>query len=191
MTSFDPEVPTRVDPETGSWTTDGLPMVYLPRHFYVNHHDAFAAALGREAHAQILYDAGYKSAWQWCEKESVKHRLGGGAVFLHYMKRISQRGWGQFTVESFDEATGFARVRLDHSIYVCHHHGSVSDATLCYAFDGWFPGSLEWVGKNLGLKWRLSASEIQCAGNGSHDHCIFSIHSRDDKDSTRGRHSAP
>lgn len=29
-----PEVPIEVDPVTGVWRTDGLPMVYLPRHFW-------------------------------------------------------------------------------------------------------------------------------------------------------------
>lgn len=190
MPSFAPEVPIRVDPETGIWTTDGLPMIYLPRHFYVNHHDAFAAALGKESYALILYEAGHKSAWQWCDKESVKHGLSGGAVFLHYMKRISQRGWGKFTVEELDAATGRARVRLDHSIYV-RHHGSDAGSGLCYGFAGWFPGSLEWVGCNLGLKWNLTASETQCAADGFHDHCIFSIRPRGDKDGARGGHTGP
>jgi predicted hydrocarbon binding protein len=188
VTSFAPEVPIRVDPETGIWTTDGLPMVYLPRHFYVNHHDVFAAAFGRDAYAKSLYEAGYKSAWQWCEKESVKHQLRGGAVFLHYMKRISQRGWGRFTVEEFDATTGFGRVRLDHSIYVCHH-GSHSGTGICYAFAGWFPGSLEWVGNDLGLMWNLIASETQCAADGIHDHCIFSVRALHREGCERSGHS--
>ena len=177
MTSFAPEVPIRVDPETGIWTTDGLPMIYLPRHFYVNHHNAYEQALGREAHVKLLYDAGYTSAWQWCEKEAVKHALNGTAVFRHYMKRISQRGWGQFTVETLDEATGEARVRLDHSVYV-GHPGQKAEAGLCYAFAGWFPGALEWAGRDLGADWKLSAAEVQCAGDGIHDHCAFEIRRR-------------
>jgi predicted hydrocarbon binding protein len=174
MTSFAPEVPIRVDPETGIWTTDGLPMIYLPRHFYVNHHDAYARALGREAHARLLYDAGYKSAWQWCEKDSVKHALRGTDVFRHYMKRISQRGWGQFTVEKLDERTGEGRVRLDHSVYVPGQFQKAG-AGLCYAFAGWFPGALEWAARDIGADWALTASEVQCAGDGHHDHCAFEI----------------
>ena len=42
-----PEVPIDVDPETGIWRTDGLPMIYLPRHFLVNNHLAVEAALER------------------------------------------------------------------------------------------------------------------------------------------------
>lgn len=174
MNVLAPKVPIRVDPETGIWTTDGLPMIYLPRHFYVNHHDAYAKALGREAHEKLLYSAGYKSAWQWCESEAVKHSLRGVAVFHHYMERISQRGWGQFTVETLDSTTGEGRVRLDHSIYVCHH-GAMAGQRLCYAFAGWFPGALEWAARDIGTDWQLIASEVQCAGDGAHDHCAFEI----------------
>lgn len=174
MASFAPEVPIRVDPETGVWTTDGLPMIYLPRHFFLNHLDAFRAALGQDAYARILYDAGYKSAWQWCEKESAKHGLKGGEVFLHYMKRLSQRGWGKFTVLEFDRTAAHAQIRLDHSVFVAHHTGS-PQPSLCYGFSGWFVGALEWAGRDLGQDWSLAAAETQCAGDGKHDHCIFSV----------------
>ena len=47
-----PEVPIDVDPETGIWRTDGLPMIYLPRHFLVNNHVAVEEALGRPLASQ-------------------------------------------------------------------------------------------------------------------------------------------
>ena len=42
-----PQVPIEVDESTGVWTTDGLPMLYVPRHFFVNNHTAIEEALGR------------------------------------------------------------------------------------------------------------------------------------------------
>jgi predicted hydrocarbon binding protein len=171
MDGHGPQVPIAVDPETGVWTTDNLPMIYVPQHFFVNNHMAVEDALGREAYAKILYDAGYKSAWYWCEKEAATHGLGGLDVFRHYMKRISQRGWGQFTIEDVDSQTGAARVRLDHSVFV-YHYGKVG-RRVCYMFAGWFPGSLEWAGRNLGQSWKISCVERQCAAEAQHDHCIF------------------
>jgi len=56
-----PTVPIDVDEESGIWRTDGLPMVYLPRHFLVNNHLAVEAALGREAYRDILRAATAKS----------------------------------------------------------------------------------------------------------------------------------
>ena len=89
-----PEMPIDVDDETGVWTTDALPMLYVPRHFFVNNHRAIEDEIGPERYAEILYQAGYKSAYYWCEKEAALHGISGADVFEHYMKRLSQRGWG-------------------------------------------------------------------------------------------------
>ena len=50
-----PQVPIDVDPETGIWRTDGLPMIYLPRHFLVNMLKGIEAAIGPSAYREILY----------------------------------------------------------------------------------------------------------------------------------------
>ncbi len=50
-----PQLVIDVNEQTGIWTTDGLPMLYVPRHFFVNNHIAVEAALGRESYAEILY----------------------------------------------------------------------------------------------------------------------------------------
>ena len=172
-----PELPIEVDPETGVWTTDSLPMLYVPRHFFVNNHLGIEAELGPERYAEILYEAGYKSAWHWCEKEAAAHGLAGWDVFHHYMKRLSQRGWGLFSVLKTDEETGRVRVRLDNSAFVLQI-GQDAGRKVCHMFTGWFPGSLEWVGRNLGHDWQLTAAEVQCAAEG-HDHCIFETWPRD------------
>jgi predicted hydrocarbon binding protein len=169
-----PAVPIEVDDETGVWTTDSLPMLYVPRHFFINNHKAIEEALGTEAYAKQLYDAGYKSAWHWCEKEAAAHGLRGEAVFHHYMKRLSQRGWGLFRVEQLDMEQGTARVRLDNSAFV-YEYGPHAERRVCYMFAGWFPGSLEWVAQDLGRPLKLKAEEVQCASEAGQDHCIFEV----------------
>ena len=72
-----PQVPIDVDEKTGVWTTDALPMLYVPRHFLVNNHEAVEQALGREAYAAILYAAGHKSAYYWCDREARQHGIRG------------------------------------------------------------------------------------------------------------------
>src|SRR6478672_9501494 len=99
-----PQVPIDVDPETGIWRTDGLPMIYLPRHFLVNNHLAVEEALGLDAYRRILQAATEKSALHWCRSEAKTHGLAREAVFRHYFKRLSQRGWGQFSVAELDVA---------------------------------------------------------------------------------------
>ena len=75
-----PQLPIDVNKQTGIWTTDGLPMLYVPRHFFVNNHTAVEAALGRERYAEILYRAGYDSAYFWCQHEAKTHGLRAGSL---------------------------------------------------------------------------------------------------------------
>ena len=163
---MNPQVPIAVDEATGEWSVDGMPMILVPRHFFLNNHLAIESALGRERYAELLFNAGHKSAYVWCEKEAKTHALEGVAVFHHYMKRLSQRGWGQFRVESLDPTAGRGRVRVHHSVFATQQGEKT-----CYMFRGWFPGALEFVARS-GRK--LTSTEVQCAAEG-HDHCVFEI----------------
>ena len=167
-----PQLPIDVNEQTGVWTTDGLPMLYVPRHFFVNNHTAVEAALGRDRYAEILYPAGHRSAYFWCEKEAKTHDLTGIKVFEHYLKRLSQRGWGLFDFIEADAAAGAARIALRHSSFVLQQpekHGK-----LCYMFEGWFAGAMDWVSQDLGGSLTTSSHENQCASEG-HDHCVFTV----------------
>lgn len=173
MTSHAPEMPISVDSETGVWTTDALPMLYVPRHFFVNNHRAIEDEIGPERYADILYGAGYKSAWHWCEKEAELHGLSGEAVFEHYMQRLSQRGWGQFTIEQLDLPAGRARVRLDHSAFV-YQYGKVG-YKVDYMFTGWFAGSMDQIAQSLGYDVRTRAEQTQSAAEEGVDHGLFEV----------------
>ncbi|MFO1057348.1 MAG: DUF5943 domain-containing protein [Dongiaceae bacterium] len=174
-----PEVPIEVDEKTGQWSVDGLPMVLVPRHFLVNSHKAMEAALGIEGNARLAYEAGHKSAWQWCDKEAVRHGLAGLDVFRHYMRRLSQRGWGRFTVLAADPATGRATVKVEHSVFV-GEYGPGMDRRVCYPFTGWLVGSLEWVEAALGHPMQLAAREVRCAAHDGGDHCLLEVAPRPD-----------
>ena len=167
--TMQPQLPIEVDEATGIWTTDGLPMIYVPRHFFVNNHSAVAEALGPDRYAEILYPAGHKSAFYWCDKESATHGLKALDVFEHYLKRLSQRGWGRFSFLEADPATGRAKIALRHSVFVLQQPGL--HGKLCYMFAGWFAGAMDWVGAG---RYRTVARETQCASEG-HDHCIFTV----------------
>lgn len=167
-----PQLPIEVDETTGVWTTDGLPMLYVPRHFFVNNHAAVEAALGREAYARQLYDAGHKSAYYWCDKEARHHGLDGLAVFEHYLKRLSQRGWGLFSFDEADETRATAKVALRNSSFVLQQPGQTGE--LCYMFSGWFAGAMDWVSDRAGRPVRAACREVQCAANG-HDKCVFEV----------------
>jgi hypothetical protein len=172
-----PQLPIDVDSKTGVWSTNGLPMLYVPRHFFVNNHKALEAVLGRESFAEILYVAGYRSAHFWCESESRTHGLVGVAVFEHYLNRLSQRGWGLFSFIDVEPATGNALIRLDHSAFVLAQETAEEGSTpdkVCFMFAGWFAGAMDWVGHNMGFSYSTVSREIGCAGEG-HAHCTFRV----------------
>lgn len=173
MGTHAPEMPINVDDETGVWTTDALPMLYVPRHFFVNNHMAIEEEIGPERYAEILYKAGYKSAWYWCEKEAEAHGLSGEAVFEHYMKRLSQRGWGFFITEALDLEKGTARVRLEHSAFV-YQYGKVN-RKVDYMFTGWFAGAMDQIAESLGYPVRTVAEQTQSAAEEGCDYGIFEV----------------
>ncbi|SHF79376.1 DUF5943 domain-containing protein [Vibrio gazogenes] len=168
-----PEMPILVDDETGVWTTDALPMLYVPRHFFVNNHMAIEEEMGAERYAQILYKAGYKSAYYWCEKEAEAHGIEGDAVFEHYMNRLSQRGWGIFTIEHLNIAEGSARVRLDNSAFV-YQYGKVN-RKVDYMFTGWFAGAIDQIAQSLGYTVQTQAEQVQSAAEDGCDYGIFAV----------------
>lgn len=169
-----PQVPIEVEDRTGVWTVDGMPMILVPRHFLVNWHRSIETALGEAATRKLWWDSGHRSAYQWCEKETKTHGLAGFAVFQHYMKRLSQRGWAQFSVLAHDEASGRTRLRVDHSVFVAEY-GRGAGRKVCYAFRGWFVGALDYVGAQRGRAYpALGAEETQCAAEG-HEHCAFEV----------------
>ena len=172
-----PSLPIEVDADTGVWSTDGLPMIYVPRHFFVNNHIEIEAALGRAPYAQSLYTAGYRSAHFWCRNEAATHRLSGLAVAEHYLKRLSQRGWGQFSFIAADARSGQAQIALKHSVFVRAQGIAgvpVREDKLCYLFAGWFAGAMDWVGEDIGARYRALSAETQCEAEG-HAHCVFTV----------------
>lgn len=167
-----PEVPINVDTATGIWSTDGLAMIYMPRHFFVNYYTAMDQALGREKHTALLYVSSHKSAHEWATAEAKTHGLRDVAVFRHYLSRLSQRGWGRCSIEAVDVQVPAARVRVEHSAFALQlgHTGRCE----CAMFSGSLAGCLEWAAADAGTPANVIAEETQCASQG-HDHCTFVV----------------
>lgn len=168
-----PEMPIEVNDDTGVWTTDALPMLYVPRHFFVNNHMGIEEELGPEVYADVLYKAGYKSAYFWCEKEAECHGISGVDVFEHYMTRLSQRGWGIFTTQAIDLEAGTCTVRLDHSAFV-YQMGQVG-RKVDYMFTGWFAGAMDQIAQSLGYQVKTQAVQTQCAAEEGIEFGLFEV----------------
>ena len=172
-----PQVDIEVDDTTGRWSVDALPMILVPQHFFLNNHFAVEAVLGSERLADVLRPAGYRSAYFWCEREAAHHGLDGLDVFHHYMRRLTQRGWGQFKPHEIDLAAGRASIRVDNSAFVDDERRR-SRRRVCYMFAAWLEGSLEYAAAAIGKKLSLQAHEACCAAEGTHDHCRFEVSPR-------------
>ena len=169
-----PAIDIVVDEQTGQWSVDALPMILVPQHFFLNNHFAIEAELGPERLAAVLYPAGYRSAYQWCEKEAAFHGLNGEEVFRHYLRRLSQRGWGRFTILALEPVAGRAEIRLDHSAFVDAARRTAG-RKLCYMFASWFEGALGYANFDAGTAQPVRAREIYCQAEGHHDHCLFRV----------------
>ncbi len=170
---MNPQLPIDGHDDAGPRPTGGAPMRCVPRRFSGGRHQAVEAALGRANYAELLYHASYKSARHWCDKEAALHGLSGIAVFEHYLRRLSRRGWGSFSVIEADAASGTADIRLDHSAFVLAQ-AKVCAAKTCSRFAGWFAGMMDWIGESTGRPVKTLCCETQCGADG-HDHCIFAI----------------
>ena len=168
-----PAVPIDVDETSGIWRTDGLPMVYLPRHFLVNNHLAVEAALGRDAYRAILRAATAKSAIGWCEAQVRDKGLDPEATFRHYFQRLSQRGWGQFSIEALDTVGRRGSISVRNSIFALEA-GQRPGRRVCYMFEGFVTGAFSFLLANsAATPSEVEAEETHCACDGRHDHCRF------------------
>lgn len=168
-----PQVPIEVEPETGIWRTDGLPMIYLPRHFLVNLQKSVEAAIGPARFREVLYGSSELSALQWCRAEAMTHGLTPEATFRHYLARLSQRGYGRLALTALDAAGGTAALRVDHSPFALGY-GAGTGRNVCYMFEGSFAGAMRFVLEGAGDARVPLCRELACVANGA-DHCRFEV----------------
>lgn len=164
-----PEVDIDVDPETGIWRTDGLPMLYLPRHFMVNNHVAVVEALGLDTYRAILRTATDKSALHWCRSAARTLNLSPIETFHRYFQRLSQRGWGQFAVDDIDIDRARGAISLRNSIFVLEQQDAAR--AVCYMFEGFMTGALRYM-LDADISAIINCTEVACAATG-HTSCNF------------------
>lgn len=170
-------VPVSVDPDTGVWSVDGMPMILVPRHFWMAVHEETEKRYGIEANEALLREASSSAAFAWCEMEARTHGLSGTDVFHHYMDRRSRRGWGQCTVDLLDAEAGYARVRMANSVFVFAADPKVG-RNVCYMFNGSLSGAMEYAADQLGERRKMQCKEIECAANGA-ETCLFEVRPAD------------
>jgi hypothetical protein len=133
---------------------------------------AFEEALGAEGFARVIDQAGRARADGACNRPTLWARW--HRVLRHYLARISQRGWGQFSLREHDLIAGTARVELRHSAFVLTREPA-DDVRQCAVFESWIAAGLEVCCEQLGIPKKLLAREVQCAGDQDVPHCEFHV----------------
>lgn len=166
-------VPVDVDERTGAWSVDGIPMILAPRHMIVNNLRATEDAVGHDRSAEMLHDAGYRSAQTWCRQQCEYHSLDETAVVHHYLDQLGRRGWGRFAIRSLDLERGEAEIVVTHSS-LADADGAAQRPT-CYLFRSWLEGALDLALAGAGRPTGFHVEEAACAGTGASS-CTFLGH---------------
>ncbi len=168
-----PEVLIDVEAETGIWRTDGVPMIYTPRMFLVNMQRTVEEAIGVEAFRRILYTSSDLSAVQWCRNQAATRGLAPEETFRHYLRRLSQRGFGQITIAALDAAAGTGTVIVRNSAFALGY-GTEAGRRVCYMFEGSFGGGMRHVLEASGTPGEPLCEEVACVAAGAAE-CRFEL----------------
>lgn len=161
-----PEVQIDVEAETGIWRTDGLPMVYTPRLFLVNMQRGMEEAIGEAAVRDMLYRSSERSAVQWCRHQATEQGLGGEEVLRHYIRRMSQRGFGQVELAALDVVAGTGTLLVRHSAFALGY-GPETGRAVCHIFTGSFAGGMRHVLEAAGVAGEPVCEEVECMAAGA------------------------
>ena len=176
-----PDINIEIEGESGIWKTDGLPMIYAPRHWIMGIHKDVENALGRETYKKLLYKSSYHAARHWCEQQFKYHGYQGIQLLEHYLKVSSLRGLAQFSLASYDMKAGLVIIEMQHCCYVLHHRhvaeNKPSANTECYAFTGSFSGALNWIAECENLTHKFSGVETECAAQTGNEKCRLEFRS--------------
>ncbi len=82
---------------------DTVPMILMPRWFFVGIMKRVVTEAGPDVASKIYYAAGYEGAYNW-SKVQIDKGLSGSAVMEQYLGSMTSRGWGRFEIISLHEA---------------------------------------------------------------------------------------
>jgi hypothetical protein len=179
VASMKPNIDIVVDPDTGVWSSDGLPMIYAPRHWIVGINKEVEAALGREAFVSLMYRSSYRAAQHWCAQQAADFGITGLDLFRRYLSKSSERGLAQFSLLDDGLNAGSLKVEVRNSCYVLHHRqfaeGALCESTQCFAFAGSFAGAANWLAKSNGMEEVFRGVERECAAVTGAETCLLEI----------------
>ena len=150
---------------------DTVPMVLMPRWFFVAIKKQVQKLCGPDAARRVLYEAGWEGAQKWARVQ-MESGLNGRAVMEQYMNSAGLRGWGNLKVSEYDEEAARVVVKLYNSS-VAEETG-VAEGCVCDHLPGSIAGAMTAILEHKGIKRDLVGKEVQCLSGGA-SHCIFEV----------------
>jgi predicted hydrocarbon binding protein len=142
---------------------DEVPVVLMPRWFFVGIMKRVVAEAGSQIAAKIYYEAGHEGAYKW-SKVQIEKGLKGSAVLEQYLNSMTSRGWGRFEILNFDEEEGQGNFRL-HSSALALEQGRTGES-VCLWVPGAMAGSMQAILEYHGSELKVRGQEVQCLSTG-------------------------
>ena len=143
---------------------DTVPMVLMPRWFFVGILKRVVAEAGNETAANVYYQAGYEGAYNW-SKVQIDKGLSGSAVMEQYLGSMTSRGWGRFEIVILDEANGRGVFRLHNSALALEL--GRTEAVSCLWVPGALAGSMQVISGLQDDSLKIRGREVQCLSTGA------------------------
>jgi hypothetical protein len=138
----------------GALTLNGQHMILLPRHFFRDILDQVSAVAGPEAFRRIFHRAGHDGALTFCRRFQEYHGCTPREAVDGYLKEMSLRGWGQFTITRLDAEAGLLEVSLRGSALAAEKEGSSGHVI----WEGAMLGVMAFLQENLATPSKRPAS---------------------------------
>jgi predicted hydrocarbon binding protein len=151
---------------------DSVPMVLMPRWFFVAIKRQVEELCAPETARQVYYRAGWEGATKWVQAQMDQAGLSGRDVLEQYMNSASLRGWGKLKVTEYDEDAARVVVTLANSA-VAEEIGQ-TDRAVCDHLPGSIAGAFHAILQRAGRPKKLSGRETNCLAKGD-DHCRFEV----------------
>ena len=149
---------------------DTVPMVLMPRWFFVSIKQAVEKMCGPDTARKVYYQAGWEGAQKWARVQMEQGGLDGRAVMEQYMNSAGLRGWGRLSVKEYDENTGRVVVELTNSAVAAET--GPSGKAVCDHLPGSIAGAMSAILEASGKPQRLIGREVECESMGQ-ERCLF------------------
>jgi len=151
---------------------DTVPMVLMPRWFFVAIKKQVEKLSGDDISKKVYYNAGYEGAILWAQTQIKEAGLSGKAIMEQYLGSASMRGWGRFTILSFEMDAGKGHFQLYNSAVAEETGHSVG--TVCDHLPGSLAGAFQAILDHDGKTLKVIGREIKCICQGD-QRCEFIV----------------